>query len=50
MQGATACLCRDVPFSMIYFTSYAHLKVCSADLPSCPSRGLRQEGRHKGVS
>ncbi|GFZ43677.1 Aspartate-glutamate carrier 1 [Saitozyma sp. JCM 24511] len=25
-KGATACLCRDVPFSMIYFTSYAHLK------------------------
>ncbi|EIW72497.1 hypothetical protein TREMEDRAFT_41792 [Tremella mesenterica DSM 1558] len=25
-KGATACLCRDVPFSMIYFTAYAHLK------------------------
>lgn len=25
-RGATACLARDVPFSMIYFTSYAHLK------------------------
>ncbi|EOQ99986.1 hypothetical protein J056_001216 [Wallemia ichthyophaga EXF-994] len=25
-KGATACLLRDVPFSMVYFTSYAHLK------------------------
>ncbi|ORY32278.1 putative mitochondrial inner membrane protein [Naematelia encephala] len=25
-KGVTACLCRDVPFSMIYFTTYAHLK------------------------
>lgn len=25
-KGAVACLWRDVPFSMIYFTSYAHLK------------------------
>ncbi|ORY72748.1 mitochondrial inner membrane protein [Leucosporidium creatinivorum] len=25
-KGATACLCRDVPFSAIYFPAYAHLK------------------------
>lgn len=25
-KGAGACLWRDIPFSMIYFTSYAHLK------------------------
>ncbi|AAW42258.1 mitochondrial inner membrane protein, putative [Cryptococcus deneoformans JEC21] len=25
-KGATACFARDIPFSMIYFTSYAHLK------------------------
>ncbi|CAD6587414.1 MAG: mitochondrial aspartate-glutamate transporter agc1 [Cyphobasidiales sp. Tagirdzhanova-0007] len=25
-KGASACLLRDVPFSAIYFTSYAHLK------------------------
>ncbi|KAK1926724.1 putative mitochondrial inner membrane protein [Papiliotrema laurentii] len=25
-KGATACFCRDVPFSMIYFTAYAHMK------------------------
>ncbi|TIA91112.1 hypothetical protein E3P99_01283 [Wallemia hederae] len=25
-KGASACLLRDVPFSMVYFTSYAHLK------------------------
>ncbi|GHJ87567.1 hypothetical protein NliqN6_3969 [Naganishia liquefaciens] len=25
-QGASACLARDIPFSMIYFTAYAHLK------------------------
>jgi solute carrier family 25 aspartate/glutamate transporter 12/13 len=25
-KGAAACLWRDVPFSMIYFTAYAHLK------------------------
>ena len=25
-KGASACLLRDVPFSMIYFPSYAHLK------------------------
>ncbi|KAI7958592.1 hypothetical protein MJO29_006809 [Puccinia striiformis f. sp. tritici] len=25
-KGAAACLCRDIPFSAIYFTSYSHLK------------------------
>jgi hypothetical protein len=25
-KGAGACLLRDAPFSLIYFTSYAHLK------------------------
>ncbi|CAH7686046.1 mitochondrial carrier domain-containing protein [Phakopsora pachyrhizi] len=25
-KGAGACLCRDIPFSAIYFTAYAHLK------------------------
>ncbi|KAM0756682.1 mitochondrial inner membrane protein [Meredithblackwellia eburnea MCA 4105] len=25
-KGTTACLCRDVPFSAIYFPAYAHLK------------------------
>ncbi|KAL0252547.1 hypothetical protein I308_101939 [Cryptococcus tetragattii IND107] len=25
-KGATACFARDIPFSMIYFTAYAHLK------------------------
>jgi solute carrier family 25 aspartate/glutamate transporter 12/13 len=25
-KGSSACLLRDVPFSGIYFTSYAHLK------------------------
>ncbi|KAJ9114364.1 hypothetical protein QFC20_001507 [Naganishia adeliensis] len=25
-KGASACLARDIPFSMIYFTAYAHLK------------------------
>ncbi|TXT09606.1 uncharacterized protein COLE_03540 [Cutaneotrichosporon oleaginosum] len=25
-KGAAACLWRDIPFSMIYFTAYAHLK------------------------
>lgn len=25
-RGAGACLLRDAPFSLIYFTSYAHLK------------------------
>ncbi|BGO96854.1 mitochondrial aspartate-glutamate transporter agc1 [Rhodotorula toruloides] len=25
-KGAIACLCRDVPFSAIYFPAYAHLK------------------------
>lgn len=25
-KGASACLLRDIPFSMIYFTTYAHLK------------------------
>jgi len=25
-RGAAACLCRDVPFSAIYFPAYAHLK------------------------
>ena len=27
--GLTACILRDVPFSAIYFPSYAHLKVTS---------------------
>ena len=26
-KGASACLLRDIPFSAIYFPSYAHLKV-----------------------
>ena len=25
-QGAKACFLRDIPFSMIYFTVYAHMK------------------------
>lgn len=25
-KGASACLLRDIPFSMIYFTTYSHLK------------------------
>ncbi|KAK0547243.1 mitochondrial aspartate-glutamate transporter agc1 [Tilletia horrida] len=25
-RGASACLCRDIPFSAIYFPAYAHLK------------------------
>ncbi|BEI94504.1 uncharacterized protein CcaverHIS019_0700760 [Cutaneotrichosporon cavernicola] len=25
-KGASACLWRDIPFSMIYFTAYAHMK------------------------
>jgi solute carrier family 25 aspartate/glutamate transporter 12/13 len=25
-RGASACLLRDIPFSAIYFPSYAHLK------------------------
>lgn len=25
-KGAAACLLRDIPFSMIYFTSYSHIK------------------------
>ena len=31
LQGARACLCRDVPFSAIYFTAYAHMKQYTAD-------------------
>ena len=30
-QGAKACFLRDVPFSAIYFPSYAHMKVKLAD-------------------
>ena len=30
-KGTAACLLRDVPFSMIYFPSYAHLKLQLAD-------------------
>jgi len=30
-KGATACLLRDVPFSAIYFPTYAHLKKSFAD-------------------
>lgn len=31
LQGARACLLRDVPFSAIYFPSYAHMKAKLAD-------------------
>ena len=31
LQGAQACLMRDVPFSAIYFPAYAHLKLNFAD-------------------
>ncbi|PPQ66366.1 hypothetical protein CVT26_011085 [Gymnopilus dilepis] len=34
-KGATACLLRDIPFSAIYFTAYAHLK-----------KDVFQEGHH----
>lgn len=30
-QGAKACLLRDIPFSAIYFPSYAHVKASLAD-------------------
>ena len=31
LQGARACLLRDIPFSAIYFPAYAHLKPQFAD-------------------
>jgi solute carrier family 25 aspartate/glutamate transporter 12/13 len=31
VQGAKACFLRDIPFSAIYFPSYAHTKVKLAD-------------------
>lgn len=31
LQGARACFLRDIPFSAIYFPSYAHLKPVFAD-------------------
>jgi solute carrier family 25 aspartate/glutamate transporter 12/13 len=34
-RGASACLLRDIPFSAIYFPSYAHLK-----------KDVFQEGHH----
>ncbi|WVO17274.1 hypothetical protein L204_104966 [Cryptococcus depauperatus] len=37
-KGATACFVRDIPFSMIYFTAYAHLK-----------KDFFKEGRHGKV-
>lgn len=30
-KGARACLLRDVPFSAIYFPTYAHVKAAMAD-------------------
>lgn len=30
-QGARACFLRDIPFSCIYFPSYAHMKAKLAD-------------------
>ena len=30
-QGASACLLRDIPFSAIYFSTYAHMKLFTAD-------------------
>lgn len=31
IKGASACLLRDIPFSAIYFTAYAHMKEYTAD-------------------
>ena len=31
LQGASACFLRDIPFSAIYFTVYAHMKIFLAD-------------------
>ncbi len=31
VQGARACLLRDIPFSAIYFPCYAHMKKFTAD-------------------
>ena len=31
LQGASACLLRDIPFSAIYFPAYAHMKLFTAD-------------------
>ena len=31
VQGASACLLRDIPFSAIYFPTYAHMKEFTAD-------------------
>ena len=30
-QGASACFLRDIPFSAIYFPTYAHMKTYLAD-------------------
>lgn len=30
LQGASACLLRDIPFSAIYFPTYAHMKLATA--------------------
>lgn len=30
-KGAKACLLRDIPFSAIYFSAYAHTKASMAD-------------------
>ena len=31
LKGVKACLLRDIPFSMIYFPSYSHMKKVLAD-------------------
>lgn len=38
-QGARACFLRDIPFSAVYFPSYAHLKKYFADANGYNSPG-----------
>jgi solute carrier family 25 (mitochondrial aspartate/glutamate transporter), member 12/13 len=49
-KGASACLLRDVPFSMIYFPTYAQLKTAfSTDEGSTTSYGLLAAGTIAGA-
>ncbi|GMM34810.1 citrin [Saccharomycopsis crataegensis] len=47
-KGASACLLRDVPFSAIYFPTYAHLK--KYFIESNNSRGVVADGNHENIN
>jgi len=40
-KGASACLLRDIPFSAIYFPTYAHIKKAMGETPENKLSGYK---------